>query len=83
MRSAPPEGFTRRSDLINYFCAVINAENYLEIGGLSGLTFSKIEVKNKTAVDPKFSCDPKTLGGYFFETTSNEYFESLEKKCQV
>ena len=75
-------GFTTASESINHFRKVINAENYLEVGVLSGLTFSKIEVKNKTAVDPKFSCDPKTLGGYFFETTSNEYFETLDKNVK-
>ena len=77
-----PNGFSTAAELINYFSKTISAENYLEIGVLSGLTFSKIEIKNKTAVDRKFSCDPKTLGGSYSEKTSNEYFETLDKNVK-
>ena len=59
-----------------------HAKSYLEIGVRDGATFFDIDIPFKVAVDPNFTFDTKKAaapGSYFFETTSDDFFENLLK----
>ena len=61
----------QRFDIINKLVSYYNYNNYLEIGVLNGESFTNVNCKNKTSVDPK---RPAT-----YEMTSDEFFEKEAK----
>lgn len=68
----------RRSQIINYFISLIDAENYLEIGVRDPKkNFNKIHCKTKFSVDPgvEFKDNPVD-----FKMTSDVFFEKLKSK---
>lgn len=59
-----------------------HAKSYLEIGVRDGATFLYIDIPFKVAVDPNFTLDTQKTaapGSYFFETTSDVFFENLQR----
>ena len=61
----------QRFDIINKLVSYYNYDNYLEIGVLNGESFTTVNCKNKTSVDPKH---PAT-----YKMTSDEFFEKEAK----
>lgn len=61
------------TDLLNYIAEKIQAEMYLEIGVSNGSNFNKIQVEQKTGVDP----DPKSKATYIM--TSDEFFKHIQQ----
>jgi capsular polysaccharide biosynthesis protein len=73
----PNMQLTIRSDRLNKLATLNQSSNYLEIGVHRGITFQKVNVDKKVAVDPKFSLNkneyPKEKV-VFLEITSDEFF---------
>jgi len=67
-----------RLSLINHLGKLINAQNYLEIGVESGVTFNQVNIPSKFAVDPNLKVKSETLNGTFWDATSDEFFSSLD-----
>lgn len=66
-----------RHDIINSIANCVNASTYLEIGVSRGITFDRVEVKAKTAVDPKFKFDYITKASdntKYYQLSSDEFF---------
>lgn len=62
---------------LNKLAAIVNAKKYLEVGVQQGLTFNKVTVDYKVAVDPFFRFDYKKIGSekcIFYEKTSDDFF---------
>ena len=69
---------TEASSLMNSIIGIRElAGAYLEIGVESGFTFEAVNLKNKSAVDPKFLFNKwtKSRSIKLYETTSDAYFE--------
>ncbi|MDA9960625.1 class I SAM-dependent methyltransferase [Candidatus Pelagibacter sp.] len=69
-----PENYYRW-DLIKYLINKNNYKNYLEIGCDQNQLFSKIEIENKTGVDPE--------SGGNIKTTSDDFFLSNTEKFDI
>lgn len=67
---------------LNAIARLIDASSYLEIGVRKGATFNRVNVKNKHAVDPKFTFDYNLFQSEsikFFEVKSDKFFCDLWK----
>lgn len=67
----------KRHDVINSIADRINASTYLEIGVSRGITFDRVKIKAKTAVDPRFRFDfiGKSSGNTsYYQLSSDEFF---------
>jgi hypothetical protein len=64
----------QRYELINSLALLNKATTYLEVGVEAGVTFSNVNILDKTAVDPIFRFDTKNSVGNFFEMTSDDFF---------
>jgi len=64
----------KRYEIINSLAKINQADTYLEVGVKGGHTFSKITITNKTAVDPIFRFNFKSMDKRFHQTTSDEFF---------
>jgi predicted O-methyltransferase YrrM len=68
------------SKRLNRLAAALGARSYLEIGVMTGGTFERVQVAERTAVDPAFQFD---ISGHaddatiFAEMTSDEFFSGL------
>ena len=62
-----------RWDLIKYLINKNNYKNYLEIGCDQNQLFSKIEIENKTGVDPESGGNIKTTSDDFFSTNTKKF----------
>ena len=70
---------TQSARRINSLATKLGAQRYLEIGVNQGDTFRKIEIRDRTAVDPKFAFVVEDFAApltRFEETTSDLFFES-------
>jgi len=67
-----PENYYRW-DLIKYLINKNNYKNYLEIGCDQNQLFSKIEIENKTGVDPESGGNIKTTSDDFFSTNTKKF----------
>ena len=73
----------KRYEIINSLAKINQADTYLEVGVEAGHTFSKIAITNKTAVDPIFRFDFKSMDGSFHQTTSDEFLlEAVSKNAK-
>lgn len=63
------------SDVINAIGKSCKALDYLEIGVEAGITFNRVEIPNRVAVDPNFKVTPNQLKGEAVAITSDEYFD--------
>ena len=76
LRTAPEE----RHERLNALARVIYASKYLEIGVAEGVTFLRVDVPYKVAVDPRFKLDTRAHAGpgtVFHEVTSDLFFSDL------
>ena len=71
-----PENYYRW-DLIKYLINKNNYKNYLEIGCDQNQLFSKIEIENKTGVDPESGGNIKTTSDDFFLSNTENLILSL------
>jgi len=62
-----------RWDLIKYLINKNNYKNYLEIGCDQNQLFSKIEIENKTGVDPESGGNIKTTSDDFFLNNAEKF----------
>jgi hypothetical protein len=67
-----------RYELINFLIKKYNFTDYLEIGYQQGINYNKINIKNKTAVDPSplmniSSNDVDIINGVYVEKKNNLY----------
>ena len=67
-----PENYYRW-DLIRYLINKNDYKNYLEIGCDQNQLFSKIEIENKTGVDPESGGNIKTTSDDFFSTNTKKF----------
>ena len=67
-----PENYYRW-DLIKYLINKNNYKNYLEIGCDQNQLFSKIEIENKTGVDPESGGNIKTTSDDFFLNNAEKF----------
>ena len=67
-----PENYYRW-DLIKYLINKNNYKNYLEIGCDQNQLFSKIEIENKTGVDPESGGNIKTTSDDFFLNNTGKF----------
>ena len=67
-----PENYYRW-DLIRYLINKNNYKNYLEIGCDQNQLFSKIEIENKTGVDPESGGNIKTTSDDFFLSNTGKF----------
>ena len=67
-----PENYYRW-DLIRYLINKNNYKNYLEIGCDQNQLFSKIEIENKTGVDPESGGNIKTTSDDFFLNNTEKF----------
>ena len=67
-----PENYYRW-DLIKYLINKNNYKNYLEIGCDQNQLFSKIEIENKTGVDPESGGNIKTTSDDFFLNNTEKF----------
>ena len=69
-----------RHEVINALSAACGLSDYLEIGVESGVTFNKIEIARKVAVDPNFRVPVRELSGEAFAITSDQFFEQDDRR---
>ena len=68
------------SKRLNRLAAALGAQSYLEIGVHTGGTFARVQVPERTAVDPAFPfpvADHEDDVTIFAEVTSDEFFSGL------
>jgi len=70
----------KRYELINSLALINNATTYLEVGVENGETFNKVEISNKTAVDPICGFEKQSFVGNFYEMTSDKFFDEAISK---
>lgn len=73
------EGASQR---LNILSSLNDAQRYLEIGVNSGKTFFRIQIKEKSAVDPNFRFDieeKEEIGSKFYPITSDHFFSKLKE----
>lgn len=73
---------TEKFERINGLAASIKAQRYLQLGASKGITFNRVAVPFKVAVDPKFLYDPKLYADdatHFHEAASEVFFTRLAK----
>jgi hypothetical protein len=68
-----------KEDIINKIIKIFNHTSYLEIGVQNGLSFKKINIKEKVGVDPKMQYKDDNL----YEMTSDEYFTNYKKMYDI
>ena len=62
-----------RKEIINEIIKLKNFNDYLEIGCDQNQLFSKIEIENKTGVDPESGGNIKTTSDDFFSTNTKKF----------
>jgi len=67
-----------RSDLLNQVAKLFSSQTYLEIGVHRGLTFERVDVKQKTGVEPfpEFDVERLPPRTQIFVGTSDEFFST-------
>lgn len=68
---------TLRPERLNLIAGIIEAKSYLEIGVCKGLTFNRVNIQKKDAVDPNFRFDTtphESQDVRFFEKPSDSFF---------
>ena len=86
---APPNVWLRQAEFtagrLNRLAEALGARSYLEIGVETGVTFERIRVAERTAVDPTFLFDTGKHANentIFAETTSDRFFAGLPAQKQ-
>ncbi len=74
--SAPPQRLTHSARRLNRIAEITGASSYLEVGVAAGETLLGVELTDKTAVEPAFRFDHRSVddGTRFFEVTSDQFF---------
>jgi len=69
-----------RYELINYIAKLNNAQSYLEIGIHDGACMQRIEIPNRTGIDPNSKCPGQKWCTQFYPFTSDIYFRAIKNE---